>query len=265
MSKSDHPIQKQRLEHNKRQKRLQRQVGKAIGDYAMIKDQDRIMVCLSGGKDSFAMLDILLALQKRAPISFELVAVNLDQKQPGFPEHILPSYFDKLNIEYHIIEQDTYSIVQDKIQVGKTMCSLCSRMRRGILYNFAHEYGLNKIALGHHRDDMIETLFLNMFYGGKLKAMPPKLKSDDGRNIVIRPLAYCKEADIEAYAKAQAYPIIPCTLCGSQDGLQRQVIKTMLSEWNKTHPGRIETIFKSMQHIEPSQLADKDLFNFSEI
>lgn len=229
----------------------------------MIKDQDRIMVCLSGGKDSYTLLEILMALQKRAPIQFELVAVNLDQKQPGFPEHVLPEYLASLGIEYHIIEQDTYSIVQEKIDPGKTMCSLCSRMRRGILYNFAHKHGLNKIALGHHRDDLIETLFLNMFNGGKLKAMPPKLKSDDGRNTVIRPLAYCKEADIEAYANYVEYPIIPCSLCGSQDGLQRQHIKKMLQEWNRTHPGRVETIFRSMQNIEPSQLADRKLFNFS--
>jgi tRNA 2-thiocytidine biosynthesis protein TtcA len=253
----------QRFEHNKRQKRLQRLVGQAIEDYAMIRDQDRIMVCLSGGKDSYTLLEILIALQKRAPIHFELIAVNLDQKQPGFPEHILPEYLAALGIEYHIIEQDTYSIVKEKIDPGKTMCSLCSRMRRGILYNFAHEHGLNKIALGHHRDDLIETLFLNMFNGGKLKAMPPKLKSDDGRNTVIRPLAYCKESDIEAYAKVQAYPIIPCTLCGSQDGLQRQQIKGMLNEWHKQYPGRVETIFTSMQNIEPSQLADSKLFDFS--
>jgi tRNA 2-thiocytidine biosynthesis protein TtcA len=254
---------KLRFEHNKRQKRLQRLVGQAIEDYAMIRDQDRIMVCLSGGKDSYTLLEILIALQKRAPIHFELIAVNLDQKQPGFPEHILPEYLAALGIEYHIIEQDTYSIVKDKIDPGKTMCSLCSRMRRGILYNFAHEHGLNKIALGHHRDDLIETLFLNMFNGGKLKAMPPKLKSDDGRNTVIRPLAYCKESDIEAYAKVQAYPIIPCTLCGSQNGLQRQQIKGMLNEWHKQYPGRVETIFTSMQNIEPSQLADSKLFDFS--
>jgi tRNA 2-thiocytidine biosynthesis protein TtcA len=256
---------KQRFEHNKRQKRLQRQVGQAIKDYAMIRDRDRIMVCLSGGKDSYTLLDILIALQKRAPIQFELVAVNLDQKQPGFPEHILPEYLSALGIEYHIIEQDTYSIVKDKVAEGKTMCSLCSRMRRGILYNFAHEHGLNKIALGHHRDDLIETLFLNMFNGGKLKAMPPKLKSDDGRNTVIRPLAYCKESDIEAYAMVQAYPIIPCTLCGSQDGLQRQQIKSMLHEWHKKYPGRVETIFTSMRNVEPSQLADTELFDFSTI
>ncbi len=267
MSKLKFPInrqgQRQNFEQNKCQKRLQRQVGKAIQDYAMIEDKDRIMVCLSGGKDSYTLLDILLALQKRAPISFELVAVNLDQKQPGFPEHILPAYLNSLGIAYHVIEQDTYSIVKQKIAAGKTMCGLCSRLRRGILYNFAHEHGLNKIALGHHRDDLVETLFLNMFYGGKLKAMPPKLKSDDGRNTVIRPLAYCKEADIQAFAALQDYPIIPCTLCGSQDGLQRQVIKAMLGNWNKTHPGRVETIFKSMQNVELSQLADHKHFDFA--
>ncbi len=231
----------------------------------MIQDQDRIMVCLSGGKDSYTLLEILMALQKRAPIHFDLVAVNLDQKQPGFPEHVLPEYLATLGVEYHIIEQDTYSIVQDKIAPGKTTCSLCSRMRRGILYNFAHEHGLNKIALGHHRDDLIETLFLNMFNGGKIKAMPPKLKSDDGRNTVIRPLAYCKEADIEAFAEYVEYPIIPCNLCGSQDGLQRQHIKQMLQEWSRKYPGRVETIFRSMQNIEPSQLADRNLFDFSAI
>ncbi len=242
---------------------MQRLVGQAIKDYAMIRDQDRIMVCLSGGKDSYTLLEILIALQKRAPIHFELVAVNLDQKQPGFPEQILPDYLSSLGIEYHIIEQDTYSIVREKLDPGKTMCSLCSRMRRGILYTFAHEQGLNKIALGHHRDDLIETLFLNMFNGGKLKAMPPKLKSDDGRNTVIRPLAYCKESDIKAYSEVQAFPIIPCSLCGSQDGLQRQQIKRMLNEWSKQYPGRVETIFRSMQNVEPSQLADNTLFDFS--
>jgi len=263
LSNLNKALEKQRFENNKRRKRLQRLVGQAVEDYAMIQHQDRIMVCLSGGKDSYTLLDILIALRKRAPIDFELVAVNLDQKQPGFPEHILPEYLASLGIEYHIIEQDTYSIVQDKIQPGKTMCSLCSRMRRGILYNFAHQHGLNKIALGHHRDDIIETLFLNMFNGGKLKAMPAKLKSDDGRNIVIRPLAYCKESDIEAYADFQKFPIIPCSLCGSQDGLQRQQIKQMLQQWSKQYPGRVESIFRSMQNIEPSQLADTRLFDFS--
>jgi len=263
LSNLNNALEKQRFEHNKRRKRLQRLVGQAVEDYAMIQDQDRIMVCLSGGKDSYTLLEILMALQKRAPIHFELIAVNLDQKQPGFPEHVLPEYLAALGIEYHIIEQDTYSIVQEKIAPGKTTCSLCSRMRRGILYNFAHEHGMNKIALGHHRDDLIETLFLNMFNGGKLKAMPPKLKSDDGRNTLIRPLAYCKEADIEAYAQYVEYPIIPCNLCGSQDGLQRQQIKQMLQEWHRKHPGRVETIFRSMQNVEPSQLADRNLFDFS--
>lgn len=263
MSANYRTLDKQRFEHNKRRKRLQRLVGQAINDYAMIQDRDRIMVCLSGGKDSYTLLEILIALQKRAPVQFELVAVNLDQKQPGFPARILPEYLATLGIEYHIIEQDTYSIVQEKLEPGKTMCSLCSRMRRGILYNFAHEHGLNKIALGHHRDDIIETLFLNMFNGGKLKAMPPKLKSDDGRNIVIRPLAYCRESDIEAYAAEEEFPIIPCNLCGSQEGLQRQKIKQMLHNWEREYPGRVETIFKSMQHIEPSQLADRSLYNFA--
>ena len=230
----------------------------------MIRHNDRIMVCLSGGKDSYTMLEILIALQKRAPIHFDLVVVNLDQKQPGFPQHILPDYLSSLGVEYHIIEQDTYSLVQEKLQAGKTMCSLCSRLRRGIIYNFAFEHGLNKIALGHHREDIIETLFLNMFYGGKLKAMPPKLKSDDGRNTVIRPLAYCKESDLLDYSEDHAFPIIPCNLCGSQDGLQRQVIKGMLNQWGKQHPGRIETIFRAMQNIEPSQLADAKLFDFKQ-
>ena len=254
---------KQTLERNKRQKRLRRLTGQAIEDYAMIEDGDRVLVCLSGGKDSYAMLHILMGLQAKAPINFELKAVNLDQKQPGFPAHILPDYLSSVGVAFEVIEKDTYSIVQDKIPAGKTTCGLCSRLRRGILYNYAHEHGFNKIALGHHRDDLIETLFLNLFYGGKLKAMPPKLKSDDGRNVVIRPLAYCKEADLQAYSIDHDFPIIPCNLCGSQDGLQRQAIKGLLNQWHKQHPGRIESIFRSMQNVEPSQLADAKLFDFT--
>ena len=247
---------------NKLQKRLRHEVGRAIEDFGMIEEGDKVMVCLSGGADSYTMLDILQRLQKRAPIFFELVAVNLDQKQPGFPEHVLPEYLDQIQVNYHILEQDTYSVVTDIIPQGKTMCGLCSRLRRGILYTFAKRNGFTKIALGHHRDDIIETLFLNMFYGGKLKSMPPKLLSDDGENIVIRPLAYCKEKDIKQYAEQQEFPIIPCTLCGSQDSLQRQVIKDMLQDWDRNHPGRIETIFSSMQTVIPSHLADNDMYDF---
>jgi tRNA 2-thiocytidine biosynthesis protein TtcA len=250
------------VDFSKLQKRLRRDVGRAIEDFGMIEEGDKVMVCLSGGADSYTMLDILQILQQRAPISFELVVVNLDQKQPGFPEHVLPDYLDQAKVPYHILEQDTYSVVTEIIPEGKTMCGLCSRLRRGILYTFAKSNGFTKIALGHHRDDIIETLFLNMFYGGKLKSMPPKLLSDDGENIVIRPLAYCKEKDIKQYAEHQAFPIIPCTLCGSQDNLQRQVIKEMLQEWDKNHPGRIETIFSSMQTVVPSHLADIDSFDF---
>ena len=250
---------------NKLQKRLRHEVGRAIEDFGMIEEGDKVMVCLSGGADSYTMLDILQRLQKRAPISFELVAVNLDQKQPGFPEHVLPEYLEQAQVKYHILEQDTYSVVTEIVPEGKTMCGLCSRMRRGILYTFARRNGFTKIALGHHRDDMIETLFLNMFYGGKLKSMPPKLLSNDGENIVIRPLAYCKEKDIKQYAKQQAFPIIPCTLCGSQDNLQRQVIKEMLQDWDRNHPGRIETIFSSMQTVVPSHLADIDAYNFNKL
>jgi tRNA 2-thiocytidine biosynthesis protein TtcA len=250
---------------NKLQKRLRHEVGRAIEDFGMIEEGDKVMVCLSGGADSYTMLDILQRLQKRAPIFFELVAVNLDQKQPGFPEHVLPEYLDQIQVKYHILEQDTYSVVTDIIPQGKTMCGLCSRLRRGILYTFAKRNGFTKIALGHHRDDIIETLFLNMFYGGKLKSMPPKLLSDDGQNIVIRPLAYCKEKDIKQYAEQQEFPIIPCTLCGSQDNLQRQVIKEMLHDWDKNHPGRIETIFSSMQTVVPSHLADNDAYDFKGI
>ena len=250
---------------NKLQKRLRHEIGRAIKDFGMIEEGDKVMVCLSGGADSYTMLDILQRLQKRAPISFELVAVNIDQKQPGFPEHVLPEYLEQAQVKYHILEQDTYSVVTEIVPEGKTMCGLCSRLRRGILYTFARRNGFTKIALGHHRDDMIETLFLNMFYGGKLKSMPPKLLSNDGENIVIRPLAYCKEKDIKQYAKQQAFPIIPCTLCGSQDNLQRQVIKEMLQDWDRNHPGRIETIFSSMQTVVPSHLADIDAYNFKKI
>ncbi len=250
---------------NKLQKRLRHEVGRAIEDFGMIEEGDKVMVCLSGGADSYTMLDILQRLQKRAPISFELVAVNLDQKQPGFPEYVLPEYLEQAQVKYHILEQDTYSVVTEIVPEGKTMCGLCSRLRRGILYTFARRNGFTKIALGHHRDDMIETLFLNMFYGGKLKSMPPKLLSNDGENIVIRPLAYCKEKDIKQYAKQQAFPIIPCALCGSQDNLQRQVIKEMLQDWDRNHPGRIETIFSSMQTVVPSHLADIDAYNFNKL
>lgn len=248
---------------NRSRKNLRRDVGRAIADFNMIADGDLVMVCLSGGKDSYTLLDILTNLQRHAPIQFELHAVNLDQKQPGFPEHVLPDYLENLGVSYKILEQDTYSIVTDKVAEGKTYCGLCSRLRRGILYNYAETIGANKIALGHHRDDIIETLFLNMFYGGKLKAMPPKLLSDDKRNIVIRPLAYCKEAEIERYAALADFPIIPCNLCGSQDNLQRQAIKSMLQQWNKQFPGRVETIFRSICNVAPSQLADTNLFDFT--
>ncbi|ASF99840.1 tRNA 2-thiocytidine(32) synthetase TtcA [Vibrio anguillarum] len=255
----------QQYNFNKLQKRIRRNTGQAIADFNMIEDGDRIMVCLSGGKDSFTMLDILMSLQKSAPVSFELIAVNLDQKQPGFPEHILPQYLEQLGVEYKIVEEDTYSIVQDKIPEGKTTCSLCSRLRRGILYRTAKELGATKIALGHHRDDILETLFLNMFYGGKIKGMPPKLVSDNGEHVVIRPLAYCREKDIIKYANMREYPIIPCNLCGSQPNMQRQNIKQMLNGWDKQFPGRIETMFSAMQNVVPSHLADFKLFDFKSI
>ncbi len=255
--------QKDRYEFNKLRKRLRREVGNAIRDFNMIAAGDRVLVCLSGGKDSYTMLDILLDLQLRAPTPFELSVVNLDQKQPGFPEQVLPDYLDSVGVDYRILHADTYTIVTSRVEAGKTMCSLCSRLRRGILYRYARENGFGKIALGHHRDDLIETLFLNMFHGGKLKAMPPKLKSDDGRNVVIRPLSYCRESDIEKYAAEREFPIIPCDLCGSQANLERAKIKRMLREWQLRHPGRIENIFASMQNIAPSQLADRDLFDFA--
>lgn len=250
---------------NKLHKRLRRQVGEAIADFNMIEEGDRVMVCLSGGKDSYTMLDILINLKISAPINFELIAVNLDQKQPGFPEHILPEYLASLGIEYKIVEENTYGIVKEKIPEGKTTCSLCSRLRRGILYRTATEIGATKIALGHHRDDILETLFLNMFYGGKLKAMPPKLMNDTGEHIVIRPLAYCKEKDISKYAELKNFPIIPCNLCGSQPNLQRKVIKDMLNEWDKKFPGRIETMFSATQNITLSHLCDNKLFDFKAI
>lgn len=256
-------IRKNQLEANKLQKRLRRNVGNAIADYNMIEEGDRVMVCLSGGKDSYAMLDILMSLQKNAPIDFDLVAVNLDQKQPGFPEAVLPAYLDTLDIEYHILEKDTYSIVTSRIPEGKTYCSLCSRLRRGTLYGFAEQIGATKVALGHHRDDIVETLFLNMFHQGQLKAMPPKLLSDDKKNILIRPLAYCREADLIALADLKKFPIIPCNLCGSQDGLQRKVVKEMLLQWERQFPGRIDTIFGAIKNVSPSQLADTDLFDFA--
>jgi tRNA 2-thiocytidine biosynthesis protein TtcA len=243
-------------------KHLRHRVGEAIAQYKMIEAGDRVMVCMSGGKDSYAMLDILLALKKKAPVDFELVAVNLDQKQPGFPEHVLPQYLESLGIEYHIVEKDTYSIVKDKIPEGKTTCGLCSRLRRGILYNFADEIGATKIALGHHQDDIVETLFLNMFFNGQLKAMPPRLVSDDKKHTVIRPLALCSEDDIREYAALRQFPIIPCNLCGSQEQLQRQNIKQMLQSWEEEYPGRRELIMRSLQNVVPSHLADSELFDY---
>lgn len=252
----------QSVTQKKLEKRLRRLVGTAIMDYKMIEDGDRIMVCLSGGKDSYALLDLLLKLKEKAPVNFEVFAVNLDQKQPGFPEHVLPNYLTELGVPFEIITQDTYSVVKELIPEGKTTCSLCSRLRRGILYSYAKEKGFNKIALGHHRDDIVETMFMNMFFGSTLKAMPPKLQSDDGDNIVIRPLSYCSEKDLIKYAEMREFPIIPCNLCGSQDGLQRQTTKMMLQEWEDKYPGRIENIFRSIKNIKPSQLADTELFDF---
>lgn len=254
---------RQRLEFNKLRKRLRRNTGRAIGDFNMIEAGDRVMVCLSGGKDSYTLLDMLLALKAAAPVPFELLAVNLDQKQPGFPAHVLPEYLDALGVPYHVIERDTYSVVTRVVAEDKTMCGLCSRLRRGTLYGFAEANGVTKIALGHHRDDIIETLFLNLFYNGSLKAMPPWLRSDDGKNVVIRPLAYCSEEDIARYAQARQFPIIPCNLCGSQSNLKRQETKQLLAEWKQAHPGRIESIFRAIANVKPSQLADRSIFPFA--
>src|SRR3954462_1371410 len=258
-------IHKQAYEHNKLAKRLRRLVGQAIGDYDMIRDGDKVMVCLSGGKDSYALLDVLLHLKAHAPIRFDIVAVNLDQKQPGFPEHVLPEYLQSIGVPYLIAEQDTYSVVKRVIPEGKTMCGLCSRLRRGVLYRVAGELGATKIALGHHRDDILGTFFLNLFHGGKLKAMPPKLVSDDGRHVVVRPLAYVEEHDLEAYAALRQFPIIPCDLCGSQDQLQRKQVKAMLREWERQHPGRLESIFGALTNVAPSHLLDRNLFDFANI
>jgi len=247
------------------EKRLRHHVGKAIADFNMIENGDKIMVCLSGGKDSYTMLDILLILQKKAPIKFDLIAVNLDQKQPGFPEDILPDYLKSIGVEHHIIEEDTYSIVKDKIPEGKTTCSLCSRLRRGIIYSWAKANGITKIALGHHRDDIIETLFLNLFFGGKLKSMPPKLRSDDDQNTVIRPLAYAKESEISLYSKLKQFPIIPCNLCGSQENLQRKQIKLMLQQWEQQFPNRLDSIFGALSNVAPSHLLDPALYPFKNL
>ena len=258
-------VEKIAYENNKLHKRLCRQVGQAIGYYNMIEAGDKVMVCLSGGKDSYALLDILLTLRERAPIHFDIVAVNLDQKQPNFPENVLPDYLNRIGVPFHIENQDTYSIVKRVIPEGKTTCSLCSRLRRGILYRVADELGATKIALGHHRDDILETFFLNMFFGGKLKGMPPKLQSDDGKHVVIRPLAYVKEADSTRFAALKQFPIIPCNLCGSQENLQRKHIKAMLREWEKKFPGRVESIYSSLSTVVPSHLMDRKLFGFADL
>ena len=256
-------FQKRDYEAGKLAKRLRHQVGQAIADFNMIEDGDRVMVCLSGGKDSYTLLDILLKLQAKAPVRFELTAVHLDQKQPGYDPDVLPTYLRALGVPFHIVEQDTYCVVKRVIPEGKTMCSLCSRLRRGSLYTFAVEQGFTKIALGHHRDDIVETMFLNMFHQATLKAMPPKLRSDDGRNVLIRPLAYCAEADIAEYAQQQGFPIMPCNLCGSQENLQRKAIKAMLADWDAKFPGRVENIFRAIGNVAPSQLADRSLFDFA--
>ncbi|MDR1424427.1 MAG: tRNA 2-thiocytidine(32) synthetase TtcA [Azoarcus sp.] len=257
-----HPLGKTLL---KLEKWLLRQAGRAIADYNMIGEGDTVMVCVSGGKDSFTLLACLMALRERAPVGFRIVAMNLDQRQPGFPADVLPAYFEKIGVEYRIVTEDTYSIVKNKIPEGKTTCSLCSRLRRGIIYRTARELGATRIALGHHRDDIMETLFLNMFFGGRIKAMPPKLRSDDGNNVIIRPLAYCSEADIARYARAREFPIIPCNLCGTQENAQRQQIKTMLHEWNRLHPGRIESLASSLKNVVPSHLGDSRLFDFAHL
>jgi tRNA 2-thiocytidine biosynthesis protein TtcA len=249
----------------KLQAELRGLVGKAIVDYRMIEEGDLVMVCLSGGKDSYTLLDMLLSLQRKAPVAFEIVAVNLDQKQPGFPVHVLPEYLTRLGVRHHIVTEDTYSIVTRVIEPGKTMCGLCSRLRRGILYRVADELGATKIALGHHRDDIVETLFLNMFYGARMKAMPPKLKSDDGKHVVIRPLAYCAERDIARYARGREFPIIPCNLCGSQDNMKRREIKALLASWEQQDPGRTERLFRSLQNVTASHLADRTLFDFERL
>jgi tRNA 2-thiocytidine biosynthesis protein TtcA len=256
-------LQKQIYEGNKLAKRLRRLAGQAIADFDMIRAGDKVMVCLSGGKDSYALLDVLLSLKEHAPVAFEIVAVNLDQKHPGFPAHVLPEYLASRGVPFRIVEQDTYSVVKRVVPEGGTMCGLCSRLRRGALYRVASELGATRIALGHHRDDILETFFLNLFHGGRLKAMPPKLVSDDGRHIVIRPLAYCRERDLEAYAALRRFPIIPCDLCGSQDNLQRQVVKEMLRDWEKRFPGRLETMFASLQRVVPSHLLDPRRFDFA--
>ena len=250
-------------EDNKLAKRLRRQVGEAIADFNMIEEGDRVMVCLSGGKDSHALLDLLLSLRIKSPVAFDVIAVNMDQKQPGFPAHVLPEYLERRGVPYRVVEQDTYSVVKRVIPEGKTMCSLCSRLRRGALYRVAGELGATKIALGHHRDDILATFFLNLFHGGKLKAMPAKLRSDDGRHVVIRPLAYVSEDDLIAYAEVKAFPIIPCTLCGAQENLQRQVVRQMLAEWEKRHPGRTESIVRALTDVSPSHLLDRKLFDFA--
>jgi tRNA 2-thiocytidine biosynthesis protein TtcA len=255
-------VQRRKREADKLAKRLRHQVGRAIADFGMIEDGDKVMVCLSGGKDSYTMLDVLLQLQKKAPVEFGITAVNLDQKQPGFPEHVLPEYLRSIGVDFHILEQDTYSVVTRVIPEGKTMCSLCSRLRRGALYTYAEENGFTKIALGHHRDDLVNTFFLNLFFHAKLSGMPPKLLSDDGKHVVIRPLAYVREADIEAYADAKAFPIIPCNLCGSQENLQRKQVKKMLEQWERESPGRVETMARALGAIRPSHLRDPQLFDF---